>query len=78
MICVGFAGGYPGTHIGDIAITDGAFHDTAVAGLYGFGGELVKSDKDLTDSLCKKIGESGVRYLRGFHRTTDAGYVQPD
>lgn len=34
LIHVGFAGGYPGSHIGDVVITDGAFHDTAVAGLF--------------------------------------------
>ena len=78
LIHVGFAGGYPGTHIGDIVITDGAFHDTAVAGLYGCNEDLVKSDKELTDSICKKMYESGIAYRRGFRRTTDAGYVQPN
>ncbi len=76
LIHVGFAGGYPGTYIGDVVITDGAFHDTAVAGLYGCHGEIVRSAKELTDSLCREMDEKGIAYRRGFHRTTDAGYVQ--
>ena len=75
---MGFAGGYPGTRIGDVVITDGAFHDTAVAGLYGFNEDLVKSDKELTDLLCKMMNKNGTAYRREFHRTTDAGYVQPE
>ncbi len=78
LIHVGFAGGYPGTHIGDVVITDGAFHDTAVAGLYGCNEEMVPSDKELTDCLCKEMDANGIAYRRGFHRTTDAGYVQPN
>lgn len=77
LIHVGFAGGYPGTYIGDVVITDGAFHDTAVAGLYGCNGEMVRSSKELTDLLCKEMGTKGIAYRRGCHRTTDAGYVQP-
>lgn len=77
LIHVGFAGGYSGTQIGDVVITDGAFHDTAVAGLYGCTGELVRSAKDLTDLLCKEMDAEGIAYRRGCHRTTDAGYVQP-
>lgn len=77
LIHVGFAGGYPGTNIGDVVITDGAFHDTAVAGLYGCNGELVQSSKELTDLLCKEMDGKGIVYRRGCHRTTDAGYVQP-
>lgn len=77
LIHVGFAGGYPGTHIGDVVITDGAYHDTAVAGLYGCNGEIVQSTKELTDLLCKEMDAKGIVYRRGCHRTTDAGYVQP-
>lgn len=76
LIHVGFAGGYPGTYIGDVVITDGALHNTAVAGLYGCHGEIVRSAKELTDSLCKEMDEKVIAYRRGFHRTTDAGYVQ--
>lgn len=74
---VGFAGGYPGTYIGDVVITDGAFHDTAVAGLYGCNEEIVRSTKEFTDLLCKEMDTKGITYRRGCHRTTDAGYVQP-
>lgn len=77
LIHVGFAGGYPGTSIGDVVITDGAFHDTAVAGLYGCKEEIVRTTKELTDLLCKEMDAKGITYRRGFHRTTDAGYVQP-
>lgn len=77
LIHVGFAGGYPGTYIGDVVITDGAFNDTAVAGLYGCNGEIVQSTKELTDSLCKEMDAKGIAYRRGCHWTTDAGYVQP-
>ncbi len=77
LIHVGFAGGYPGTHIGDVVITDGAFNDTAVAGLYGCKGEIVRSTKELTDLLCMEMDAKGITYRRGCHRTTDAGYVQP-
>lgn len=77
LIHVGFAGGYPGTDIGDVVITDGAFHDTAVAGLYGCNGEIVRSSKELTDLLCREMDAKGIAYRRGCHRTTDAGYVQP-
>ena len=76
LIHVGFAGGYPGTYIGNVVITDGAYHDTAVAGLYGCNDEVVRSDKELADMLCKEMDENEIAYRRGFHRTTDAGYVQ--
>lgn len=78
LIHVGFAGGYPGTYIGDVVITDGAFSDTAVAGLYGCNEEIVRSTKELTDLLCKEMDAKGITYRRGCHRTTDAGYVQPE
>ena len=77
LIHVGFAGGYPGTKIGDVVITDGAFHDTAVAGLYGCNEEIVRSTKELNDLLCREMDAKGIAYRRGCHRTTDAGYVQP-
>lgn len=77
LIHIGFAGGYPGTCVGDVVITDGAFHDTAVAGLYGCNEEIVRSTKELTDLLCKEMDAKGITYRRGCHRTTDAGYVQP-
>ncbi|MCM1026149.1 MAG: phosphorylase [Roseburia sp.] len=78
LIHVGFAGGYPGTEIGDVVITDGAYHNTAVAGLYGCDGEIVRASRELTDLLCGEMGAKGIVYRRGCHLTTDAGYVQPD
>lgn len=76
LIHVGFAGGRVGTRIGDVVITDGAFNDTAVAGLYGYNGEIVYSSRELTDSFCKEMESKGIAYHRGFHWTTDAGYVE--
>lgn len=76
LIHVGFAGGRAGTRIGDVVITNGAFSDTAVAGLYGYHGEIVETSKELTDSLCRKIEAGGIPYHRGYHWTTDAGYVE--
>lgn len=77
LIHVGFAGGRAGMHIGDVVITDGAFNDTAVAGLYGYNGEIVESSKELTDSVCREMESKGIAYHRGYHWTTDAGYVEP-
>ena len=76
LIHVGFAGGRVGTRIGDVVITDGAFNDTAVAGLYGYNGEIVETSKALTDSFCKEMETKGIKYHRGYHWTTDAGYVE--
>ena len=77
LIHVGFAGGKV-AKIGEYVITNGAFHDTAVAGLYGFQGELIETSKELTDSICQEMDIKGLKYHRGYHWTTDAGYVQPD
>ena len=76
LIHVGFAGGRVGTRIGDVVITDGAFNDTAVAGLYGCNGEIVETSRALTDSFCKEMDSKGITYHRGYHWTTDAGYVE--
>lgn len=76
LIHVGFAGGRVGTRIGDVVITDGAFNDTAVAGLYGCNSEIVETSRVLTDSLCKEMDLKGIAYHRGYHWTTDAGYVE--
>lgn len=76
LIHVGFAGGRVGTRIGDVVITDGAFNDTAVAGLYGYNGEIVETSRALTDSFCKEMDSKGITYHRGYHWTTDAGYVE--
>lgn len=76
LIHVGFARGRVGTRIGDVVITDGAFNDTAVAGLYGYTGEVVITSRELTDELCEKMYSKGITYRRGYHWTTDAGYVE--
>lgn len=78
LIHVGFAGGRGDTGIGEYVITDGAYHDTAVAGLYGFNDELIRTSKELTDTLCREMKEHGLEYKRGYHWTTDAGYVATD
>lgn len=78
LIHVGFAGGHNGTKIGDYVVTDGAYTDTGVLKLYGFGDELIKSTEELTDILCAELKEKGIDVRRGCHWTTDAGYVEPD
>ncbi|MCR5703161.1 MAG: GNAT family N-acetyltransferase [Eubacterium sp.] len=75
LIHVGFAGG---NQIGDYVISNGAYHDTAIAGLYGFSGELMESTPELTETFCKEMEEKGLNFTRGYHWTTDAGYVQPE
>lgn len=76
LIHVGMAGGRAGTRIGDVVITDGAFNDTAVAGLYGYHDEIIETSRALTDSFCREIEAEGIAYHRGYHWTTDAGYVE--
>ncbi len=76
LIHIGFAGGRTGTRIGDVVITDGAFNDTAVAGLYGCKSEIVETSKELTDLLCREMDSKGIKYHRGYHWTTDGGYVE--
>ena len=78
LIHVGFAGGRAGTRIGDYVVTDGAYHDTAVAGLYGIHDEIIETSAELTDFLCREMDRRGMKYHRGYHWTTDAGYVVPD
>ena len=78
LIHVGFAGGRGDTRIGEYVITDGAYHDTAVAGLYGFHDEIIPSSKELTDAFCREMDAKGLKYRRGYHWTTDAGYVVTD
>lgn len=75
LIHVGFAGG---NKIGDYVLTDGAYNDTSITRLYGFKGELIESTKDLTDSFCMELEKKGISCIRGYHWTTDGGYVQPE
>lgn len=78
LIHVGFAGGHKGTKIGDYVVTDGAYTDTGVTKLYGFDDELIQSTGELTDILCAELKDKGIEFHRGYHWTTDAGYVEPD
>ena len=75
LIHVGFAGG---NKIGDYVLTDGAYNDTSITRLYGFKGELIESTKDLTDSFGIELEKKGISCIRGYHWTTDGGYVQPE
>lgn len=75
LIHVGFAGG---NKIGDYVLTDGDYNDTSITRLYGFKGELIESTKDLTDSFCMELEKKGISCIRGYHWTTDGGYVQPE
>lgn len=75
LIHVGFAGG---NKIGEYVLTDGAYNDTSITRLYGFKGELIESSKDLTDAFGKELEEKGISCIRGYHWTTDCGYVQPE
>lgn len=75
LIHVGFAGG---NKIGDYILTDGAYNDTSITRLYGFKGELIESTKELTDSFCIELEKKGISCIRGYHWTTDGGYVQPE
>lgn len=77
LIHVGFAGGHNGTKIGDYVITDGAYTDTGVPKLYGLDEELIKSTEELTDIFCEELRDKGIGFHRGYHWTTDAGYVEP-
>lgn len=75
FIHVGLAGGInPELNIGDVVLTEGAFHDTAVAGLYGFHHDLLETTPSLTDEMESLLRKKGVEPKRGKHWTTDAGY----
>lgn len=75
LIHIGYAGGLqPDMRAGDIVLTDGAYNDTAVARLYGFDYEIIESSKGLADELEESLRENEIRFRRGRHWTTDAGY----
>ena len=75
LVHVGFAGGLQtDMKAGELVLTDGAYNDTAVAGLYGFDLDVIESTKSLTDELEDCFRNNGIRYRRGKHWTTDAGY----
>jgi len=75
LIHIGFAGGIqPDMKPGDLVLTDGAYNDTAVAGLYGFDYDMIKSSGKLTDELSDLLRKNQISFQRGVHWTTDAGY----
>lgn len=75
LIHIGFAGGLQqDMKPGDIVLTDGAYNDTAVARLYGYDYEMIESTKKLTDKLSGLLMENFIKFRRGKHWTTDAGY----
>lgn len=75
LIHVGLAGGIkPGLHTGDTVLTDGAYNDTAVAGLYGCNMELIGTSQTLTDDLEHRLKQNKIDVFRGKSWTTDAGY----
>lgn len=75
LIHIGFAGGLQtDMNVGDIVLTDGAYNDTAVARLYGFDYDRINSSKELTDELEALLKKNEIKFRRGTHWTTDAGY----
>lgn len=77
LIHIGFAGGLrQDMNVGDIVLTDGAYNDTAVARLYGFDHEFIKSTESLTNELCDLLANGELDFMRGKHWTTDAGYME--
>ncbi len=75
FIHVGLAGGInQELNIGDVVLTDGAYNDTAVAGLYGFAYEFLETTQSLTDEIEQVLSGKGICFNRGKHWTTDAGY----
>lgn len=75
LIHIGFAGGLQtDMNVGDIVLTDGAYNDTAVARLYGFDYDRINSSKELTDELEDLLKKNEIKFRRGTHWTTDAGY----
>ena len=75
LIHIGYAGGLQtDMHPGDIVLTDGAYNDTAVARLYGFDYEIMESSQSLTDEMSELLTKNEIKFRRGKHWTTDAGY----
>lgn len=75
FVHIGLAGGINNNlKVGEIVLTDGAYNDTAVAGLYGFDCDFIETSKSLTDELKMLMNENKIDAIRGKHWTTDAGY----
>ena len=75
FVHIGLAGGINNNlKVGEIVLTDGAYNDTAVAGLYGFDCDFIETSKSLTDELQMLMNENKIDAIRDKHWTTDAGY----
>lgn len=75
FVHIGLAGGINNNlKVGEIVLTEGAYNDTAVAGLYGFDCDFIETSKSLTDELQMLMNENKIDAIRGKHWTTDAGY----
>ena len=75
LVHVGFAGGLQtDMRAGEIVLTEGAYNDTAVARLYGFDYDMIESSKELTEELSGLLKRNEIKFRRGKHWTTDAGY----
>ena len=75
LIHVGFAGGLQtDMRAGEVVLTEGAYNDTAVARLYGFDYDMIESSKELTEELSRLLKRNAIKFRRGRHWTTDAGY----
>lgn len=75
LIHIGFAGGLQfDMEPGNIVLTDGAYNDTAVARLYGYDYSFIETSKTLTNELSRVLEENSIKFRRGKHWTTDAGY----
>ena len=75
LIHVGYAGGLQNeSEPGNIVLTDGAYNDTAVARLFGFDYDMIRSTDGLTNELETILRNAKIKYQRGVHWTTDAGY----
>ena len=70
LIHIGFAGGITSdVKIGNVIITDGAYNDTAVAGLYGYNSDFLDTTKSLTNEIEQLFIENHMQIHRGKHWT---------
>lgn len=75
LVHIGLAGGIsPGIRIGGVVLTDGAYNDTAVAGLYGYDLDFLGTSTSMTDELERTLSQNRIKASRGKSWTTDAGY----
>lgn len=75
LVHIGLAGGInQDLTVGDVVLTEGAYNDTAVAGLYGFDYDFIETTPALTDEIEHMLRKKEIDVIRGKHWTTDAGY----